>query len=809
MKISYNWLSQFIQPLPSVEDTSKYLTFCGLEVESVEIFEKIKGGLKGLVVGEVMSCEQHPNADRLKLTKVNIGQENLLSIVCGAPNVGNGQKVIVATIGTKLYPTSGESFTIKESKIRGELSQGMLCAADEIGIGDSHDGILVLPAETPIGKEVAQLYDMSSDAVFEIGLTPNRADAVSHYGVARDLAAVLYEQNIDVSLPIIYDKTSIGKAAIEVSVESESQVKRYSGVVIENIVIKESPDWLKTNLLSIGLKPINNIVDITNFVMFELGQPLHAFDLNKINGNKIRINNCGLNTEFITLDGIKRKLSETDLVICDAEEPMCIAGVYGGLNSGVSGETTSIFLESATFDAVAVRKSSKFHGLKTDSSFRFERGTDPEMPLIALKRAIDLIKECAGGNVKAEIFDWNNGEILWHKVNYEWWKMDRLIGEKIPHETAKLILGKLGIKIESENENGIILNIPPFKVDVKSEADVTEEILRIYGYNKISIPEQIRSSSQTSIKPDAWKVKNQISNHLCSIGFNEILNNSLGAGNKNDLMEESASTIKNVEILNPLSTELNTLRRSLVFNLCETVAWNINRQQNDLQIFEWGKTYGRIENKFIETNILGIASTGNTNQENWQVKNKPSHFYQIKGVVDSILNLMGINSLNVVCEEIENNLFTQCIELKVNKKTIGIIGLTNAKVNKITDINNSIWLAELNWDTLFDFFKNYQLVYKEVSKFPSIRRDLALLIDAQISFQDIVKSAKNAERSYLQYINLFDIYQGEKLPQGKKSYAVSFNLVDEEKTMTDSQIESIMNKLIKALNKDLNAELRS
>jgi len=807
MKISYNWLSQFIHPLPSVDETSKNLTFCGLEVESVEVFEKIKGGLKGLVVGEVLSCEQHPNADRLKLTKVNIGNNELLSIVCGAPNVAVGQKVIVATIGTALYPITGESFTIKESKIRGELSQGMLCAADEIGVGTSHDGIIVLPAEKAVGKEVAELYNVSSDNIFEIGLTPNRADAVSHYGVARDLAAVLYEQNIDVVLPNISDNTPIGNAAIEVIIENKEQVKRYSGVVLENIMVKESPEWLKTHLLSIGLKPINNIVDITNYIMFELGQPLHAFDLNKIKGNKIIVKNCPVNTEFTTLDGIKRKLSDADLMICDAQEPMCIAGVYGGLNSGVSNETKSIFLESATFDAVAVRKSSKFHGLKTDSSFRFERGTDPEMPVIAIRRAIDLITEVSEGKVKGEIFDWVGNNNSWQQINFEWWKMDRLIGEKIPHETAKLILNKLGIKIESENESGVLLNIPPFKVDVKSEADVTEEILRIYGYNKISIPEQIRSSSQTSIKPDAWKVKNQISNHLCSIGFNEILNNSLGAGNKNDLIGEIG--LNKIEILNPLSTELNTLRQSFVFNLCETIAWNINRQQNDLQIFEWGKIYGRAGDKFIETNILAIASAGNASQENWQTINKPSHFYQIKGVVDSILQLMGINPLNIICEEIENSLFTQCIQLKVNKKTFGIIGLTHSKVNKIAEINNSVWLAELNWDMLFDFFKNYQLIYKEVSKFPSIRRDLALLIDAQISFQDIVKSAKNAERHYLQHINLFDIYQGEKLPLGKKSYAVSFNLVDEEKTMTDAQIEGIMNKLIKALNKDLNAELRT
>jgi phenylalanyl-tRNA synthetase beta chain len=807
MKISYNWLSQFITPLPSVEDTSKHLTFCGLEVESIEIFEKVKGGLKGLVVGEVLECVQHPNADRLKLTKVNIGSGNNLSIVCGAPNVAAGQKVIVATIGTVLYPISGESFVIKESKIRGELSQGMLCAADEIGVGTSHDGIVVLPTETQVGKALAELYDMNSDYIFEIGLTPNRADAVSHFGVARDLAAVLYEKDVKLIFPEIKDSTNSGNAAIEIVIDNKEQVKRYSGVVLENIIVKESPEWLKTHLLSIGLKPINNIVDITNYVMFELGQPLHAFDLNKIKGNKIIVKNCPVNTEFTTLDGIKRKLSDTDLMICDAQEPMCMAGVYGGLNSGVSIETTAIFLESATFDSVAVRKSSKLHGLKTDSSFRFERGTDPEMPYIALKRAIDLITQTAGGKVKGEIFDWIGNDNSWQKINYEWRKMERLIGEKIPHETAKLILGKLGIKIENENEDGIFLNVPPFKVDVKGEADITEEILRIYGYNKIEIPAQIRSSSQPAIKPDAWNVRNKISNHLCSIGFNEIVNNSLGGGNKNDLLENEG--LQKIELLNPLSSELNTLRQSLVFNLCETIAWNINRQQNDLQIFEWGKIYGKSENKYIENNILGIASAGNSNTENWQTPSKASHFYQIKGVVDSIVNLIGINPLNIICEEIENNLFTQCIQLKVNKKNIGNIGLTNNKVNKLTDINNSVWIAELNWDTLFELFKNYQLVYKEVSKFPSIRRDLALLIDNSVSFQDIVKSARNLERKYLQQINLFDIYQGDKLPQGKKSYAVSFNLLDEEKTMTDNQIEIIMDKLIKGLNKDLNAELRS
>jgi len=807
MKISYNWLSGYINPIPSPEETSALLTATGLEVESTDFFESHKGGLKGLIVGEVMSCEQHPNADRLKLTKVDTGSGERLSIVCGAPNVAAGQKVIVATIGTELFPVSGEPFTIKESKIRGELSQGMLCAEDEIGLGVSHAGLLILPADLEVGSPLADYFGVTNDYTIEIGLTPNRADAASHYGVARDLAAAMYKQQTNLVLPETKTRHSTDQTGpVKVVITTSDAVIRYSGLSIKGVTVKESPDWLKHALKAIGLRPINTVVDVTNFVLHELGQPLHAFDADKIAGNTIRVKTCDEGTPFITLEGTERKLGRNDLMICDAEKPLCIAGVFGGLESGVSATTSNIFLESATFHPVWVRKTSKAHNLKTDSSFRFERGTDPEITVYALQRAADLIIEVAGGEVVDGGIDYYPNPVQWTEIDYKWWKMNRLVGEVIPVDQAKAILIKLGIYIAAENEDGVLLRIPPFKVDVKGEADVTEEILRIYGYNTIAIPSQVRNSVKPTQKPDVWKLKNHLSDNLCSIGFTEALNNSLTAGSLKKFADQNPGKV--VQVLNPLSSELDILRQSLIPGLCETIAWNKNRQQSDLLLFEWGKTYFRTENGFIENEILCLAASGNTTRENWQSKTQPAGYFFIKGAVERILSLLGIGIQDVTIVATDHPAFTDAVEFRLKKKVLATVGSVNGALSKEYGIDSPVWIAECNWNTLLNIYKHFQIEYTEVSKFPTVRRDLALLLDAAVGFDQVVQIARQTERKLLRDINLFDVYEGDKLPAGKKSYAVSFTFLDEEQTLKDVQIEKTMSRLIEAYQKELGAELR-
>lgn len=807
MKISYNWLQRYISPIPTIEETSQRLTASGLEVEGSEIFESHKGGLKGLVVGEVITCIQHPNADRLRLTTVNIGTDDLLSIVCGAPNVAAGQKVIVATIGATLYPSSGESFMIRESKIRGELSQGMLCAEDEIGLGKSHEGILVLATETKAGTPVSELYNVVSDQVLEIGLTPNRSDAMSHFGVARDLAATLYAQDSYLlNFPESAIHLHVGKSPIEIRIENEDAVTRYSGVCIKGIQVKSSPEWLQNSLKAIGLKSINNIVDATNFVMHELGQPLHAFDKEKIKGNKIILKTCKEGTEFQTLDGQERKLGSNDLMICDSEKPLCIAGVFGGLHSGVTEKTTSIFLESATFNAVWVRKTSRALGIKTDSSFRFERGADPEMPVVALERVAALVIEIAGGEIDGGLIDMYPNPVEWAAVELKWDSLDRLVGEVIPRKNVISILEKLGIRLEAENSKGLKLSIPPFKVDVKTPTDVTEEILRIYGYNTIAIPNQVRASVSISEKPDAWKVKNHLSDHLCSIGFTEILNNSLTARNTSKFVSDSLG--KAVEILNPLSSELSIMRQSLLFGVCETIAWNRNRQQADLAIYEWGKTYFKTEKGYQENQQLMLAVSGKANAESWHEKQKPSGYFQLKGSLESIFRMLGIDPLIIEISPIEDPAFEQAFQFKLKKSSLAIVGCVNKELRKSFGIDDEVWVADCSWNTLFATYSKFKLQYSEVPKFPTVRRDLSMLIDSQTGFDKIVSIARGTERKLLRDIDLFDVYEGEKLPAGKKSYAVSFTFLDEEQTLTDKQIDKTMERLIKAYQEQLGAELR-
>jgi phenylalanyl-tRNA synthetase beta chain len=807
MKISANWLRQYLSHSPSPEEISPLLTDCGLEVESLEEFESVKGGLKGIVVGEVKDCQQHPNADRLSLTKVDIGSGDLLSIVCGAPNVATGQKVLVATIGATLFPVSGESFQIKESKIRGELSQGMLCAEDEIGTGKSHDGILVLPSDTKIGTPAAEIFNVSSDQVFEIGLTPNRIDAASHFGVARDLSAVLYEQgDLELLKPQVKSSFTSEGHDVEVSVETSDAVIRYSSIRISNVKVAESPAWLKNALLSIGLRPINNLVDITNYILHETGQPLHAFDANKISGKKIHVKTCAPGTLFKALDGSEHKLTEQDLMICDAQGPLCLAGIYGGLDSGVTEATTEVFLECATFHPVWVRKSSRNHNLKTDSSFRFERGTDPEATIYTLQRAADLIVELAGGKLHAGLTDHYHQQVLPVSLFYRWAEMDRLVGEAIPREAAKKILERLQIHVSSETSEGVQLEIPTFKVGVEGSADVTEEILRIYGYNRIAIPAQVRNSVAPAPKPDPVQLRNRISDHLCGIGFMEALNNSLSPSELASFTTEGVDQA--VKLANPLSSELDILRMSMIPALLENIAWNKNRQQSDLQFFEWGKVYFKQAEGFIEKQRLALFVYGNDKPLHWQADSEKTSFYHLKGVVQHVLQLCGLELNQLTGLMTEDPAYQQAWSIKKGEKELVKMGSIHPMLLKRFDIVGPVWFAEFNWELMLKSYGGSKIQYREVSKFPSVRRDLALLIDQSVQYNQIEKIAFSTEKKLLREVNLFDVYQGDKLPEGKKSYAVSFLFRDEEQTLTDKHIEKSMERLVKALVEQLGAELR-
>ncbi|MEZ5173240.1 MAG: phenylalanine--tRNA ligase subunit beta [Bacteroidia bacterium] len=808
MKISYNWLKNYIKPVPSPEKCSQLLTNTGLEVEGTETIDTIAGGLRGLVVGEVLSCIPHPNADRLKVTQVDTGSGTPAQIVCGAPNVAAGQKVIVALPGAELHPSGGDAFVIKKSKIRGEFSEGMICAEDEIGLGKSHDGIMVLPSDTQVGKPAAEYFGVEQDIVFEIGLTPNRTDAMSHFGVARDLRAALYlDSNYELSIPEVEDLSAgTAKMPVNVEIEDVTGLKRYSGLCIGEIKVQASPDWLQNALRAIGQRPVNNIVDITNYVMFESGQPLHAFDLAEVKGNTIRVGTCAEGSDFITLDGVKRKLGATDLMILNAQEPMCIAGVFGGLNSGVKDSTTGIFLESACFDAVRVRKTSKFHGLKTDSSFRFERGTDPEACVYALERAASLIFEIAGGRQNGGVFDWYPEPLEWKGIQLRWTSLDKLVGEKIDREEAKSILNHLGFRIETESVTGLKLSVPPFKTDVTLEADVVEEILRIYGYNRIAIPEQFKAAINLTDSTLTWKLRNQVSDRLSGLGFAEILNNSLIA--EAGLALLPADGTEAVKLLNPLSNELNVLRKSMLNTMCESLAWNMNRQQNQLAFYEWGSVYSFSEGKFRETEMLSLALAGDMIPQNWHGKSTVSGYYSLKGILEGLLTQLGINPAELQLAEKQHPGLAPCFEISISKKTAGLIGCLSDTTRKAFDLNKGIWFAELNWKVLQKIRMKYKAVIVDPPRFPSVRRDLALVIDRGVQYGSLYETAFKTERKLLKEVNLFDVYQGEKLPEGKKSYALSFTLMDEAKTLTDKQVEKVMERLLEAFGSDWGAKLR-
>lgn len=808
MKISYNWLKQFIKIDWDATKTGNLLTDLGLEIEGIEAFQSVKGGLEGIVVGHVLTCEKHPNADRLNVTTVDLGDGQPVQIVCGAPNVAAGQKVPVATVGTTLYDDKGEPWTIKKGKIRGEVSNGMICAEDELGLGESHDGIMILQEDLVPGKPLAEVFEVEDDKVFEIGLTPNRADAMSHMGVARDLRAGLIQE--DINLEFITPSVSSfhvdnRTSAVSVEVLDHERSPRYCGVTITGLKVQESPMWLQNRLKAIGLAPKNNVVDATNYVLHELGQPLHAFDLAKISGGEINVKTCAAGTKFTTLDEVERELHEEDLMICDAEKPLCIAGVFGGLNSGVSEGTTSIFLESAFFDPVSVRKTAKRHGLNTDASFRFERGIDPNITKYALRRAVLLIQEIAGGIVSSEIVDIYPKKIEDHQVFLHFAEAHKLIGEEIPRETIKSILTSLDIKINNVTESGIGMTIPAYRNDVTREVDVIEEVLRVYGYNNIQFKEKLNASISGSSRFEDYKLQNITGDQLAALGFNEILNNSLTSPKYAELTTELKPE-HNVTMLNPLSQDLSVMRQSMLFSGLEAVVHNINRRQESLKLFEFGKTYHHYSEEREEFKHLSLILTGNQNDESWTTATKPVSFFYLRGVVDGIFTKLGIKNYSV--KPVKDSVFAEGITLNLGKKTLVKLGMVSKKILKHFDIDQEVLYADFDWDLILTLVGKKQILFAPISKYPAVRRDFALLVDDKVTFNELYQTASNAERKVLKEVNLFDVYQGKNIPQGKKSYALSFTLQDEHKTLTDKQIDKIMSKLQSSFEKSLGAELR-
>jgi phenylalanyl-tRNA synthetase beta chain len=808
MKISYNWLKQFIKTDWSAEETGELLTDLGLEIEGIETYQSVKGGLEGIVVGEVLTCVQHPNADRLKITTVNIGGDEPLQIVCGAPNVAAGQKVPVATIGTTLYTEKGEAWTIKKGKIRGEESHGMICAEDELGLGKSHDGIMVLDQKLKAGALAADIFNIENDQVFEIGLTPNRADAMSHYGTARDLKAGLMQKDINTEMitPSVssfhVERRSL---KIDIDVKDNNLAPRYCGLTITGLKVEDSPSWLQHRLKSIGLTPKNNIVDITNYVLHELGQPLHAFDAAKITGNKVIVKTLPAGTKFKTLDDVERELDAEDLMICDAEKPMCIAGVFGGVHSGVSEGTTSIFLESAYFNPVSIRKTAKRHALNTDASFRFERGIDPNITDYALKRAALMILDIAGGEVSSDLMDFYPKKIEDYQVRLSFENAKKLIGEEIPKETIKSILTSLDIKVNNVTEAGLGLTVPAYRNDVQREADVIEEILRVYGYNNIKTTEKLNASISNTSKFEDFKLQNIIGNQLSSQGFFEILSNSLTSP-KYIALSDQLKEEHNVEMLNPLSNDLSVMRQSLLFSGLEAVSYNINRKRDNLKLYEFGKTYHNYNERREEHKHLSILLSGNKNTVRWNSPIQKSDFFYLKGIVNATLGRLGISRFKV--SPIKNDVFSEGISLSIGKTKLVDFGIVNSKALKHFGISQEVLFADFNWDNVIEMAKHTDIKFKGIPKYPEVRRDFALLLDEQVTFEDIDKIAMQTEKQLLKDVDLFDVYQGKNLPKGKKSYAVSFTIQDEHKTLTDKQIDKIMNKLQANFEKQLGAELR-
>lgn len=820
MNISYNWLKEYVDFNLTPEETAAALTSIGLEVGSVEERQAVKGGLKGLCVGQVETCEKHPDSDHMHVCQVNIGKETPLQIVCGAPNVACRQKVIVATIGTVLYD-GDNAFTIKRSKLRGIESYGMLCAEDEIGIGNNHDGIIVLPEDTPIGMLASEYYKLESDYIIEVDITPNRADACSHYGVARDLYAWLKQNGYETSLHRPSDKNFLvdnHNLEIDVKIEDKERCPRYAAVTISGCEVKDSPDWLKDKLRIIGLRPINNIVDITNYIMHAYGQPLHCFDADMIEGKTIIVKTQQNGTPFVTLDGVKHTLSEEDLTICNTNEPMCIAGILGGKGSGTYDSTKNVLFESAYFNPTTIRKSARRHGLNTDASFRFERGIDPNGVIYALKQAAILAKELAGGTVSMEIKDVNTAPVSNFNIHLDYKYLNNLIGKTIPRETVKDILSSLEIQLSNETEDGIDLAVPPYRVDVKRPCDIAEEILRIYGYNNVQIPTSIKSSLTIKGEEDrSDKLQNLISEQLTAQGFNEILNNSLTKAVYYDSLE-SYPLKKCVRLLNPLSEDLCVLRQTLLFGGLESLRFNINHKSPNLKMYEFGKTYSFKSNEKDESNRLGAYSeelhlglwiTGNMIENSWTNKNQQYSFYNIKAYVENIFTRLGVNIGLMFFKEFTSDLYSSALQITDrNEKVYATMGIISKKVLKLAELKAQIFYADINWQLLMKKNRKNIVSYKEISKFPSVSRDLALLLDKKITFQEIEAVAYQTERNLLKKIELFDVYEGNNLPENKKSYAINFTLQDPNKTLTDKQIDKVMKALMNNFKHKLQADLR-
>ena len=878
MKIAFNWLKEYINTDKAPEEVAQLLTDCGLEVESTEIFQSVKGGLEGIVIGEVLTVEKHPDAEKLSLTTVNTGNGNILNIVCGAPNVKAGQKVLVATIGTTIYKGE-DSFVIKKSKIRGSVSEGMICAEDELGLGSSHEGIMVLDAAATVGMKAKDYLKITDDTIFEIGLTPNRPDATSHYGVARDLNAVLSvsgfkfqvsssNENIQNSKFIIQNSVSLPSVegfgvdnkdrVIAVEVEDRSACPRYSGITITGFKVADSPEWLANRLKSIGLRPINNIVDITNFVMMECGQPLHAFDAEQIKGNKVVIKKLAKGSKFITLDEAERTLSGDDLMICNAEEGMCIAGVFGGLHSGINDKTNTLFLESAYFDPKTVRKTAKFHGLSTDSSFRFERGADPNMTIYALKRAAMLIKEIAGGQISSDIVDIYPEPVKNAVVNVNIDNINKLIGKTIDRKIIITILESLGIEIlegaADQNNVQLTLSVPPFKSDVKREADIIEEVLRIYGYNNIELPSEVKLSLNYSSKNLKETLQNKISNYLVFNSYYEIYCNSL----TRSIYTEAVSDFKteeNVKMLNPISKDLNVMRQTLLFGGLETIVHNYNRKIHDLKLFEFGNVYqyspksevgsqkysqnnnikGAHENASLSSEVgspqkeakseernaksgvanyneeyhLSLLMTGKEFNESWKTGDAQADFFDMKYHVSNILKYAGINVSELKSNNIANSIYESGLIYTDNSDSeIISLGVLNRNVLKLMDIKTNVLYADINWDKLIMLSQKNTIKYKELPKYPEVRRDIAMLIDKAIQYADIEKLAYQTERKLLKKVDLFDVYEGEKIDKDKKSYAISLILQDNEKTLTDKEVDKVIDRIKSNLINSFKATIR-
>ncbi|KAF9657940.1 phenylalanine--tRNA ligase subunit beta [Tenacibaculum sp. ZH5_bin.1] len=808
MKISYNWLQQFLQTDWEAEKTGELLTDLGLEVEGIETVESIKGSLKGVVVGEVLTCEKHANADKLKVTTVDLGNGTPVQIVCGAPNVAAGQKVPVATVGTMLYDEKGEGFKIKKGKIRGEESHGMICAEDELGLGQSHDGIMVLDENLAPGTPCSEVFNIETDYVFEIGLTPNRADAMSHYGVARDLRAGLIQQgtNIELISPSVSDfHVDERTHKIDIEIEDKDLAPRYCGITITDVEVKESPEWIQNRLKAIGLTPKNNIVDITNYVLHELGQPLHAFDASKIRGGKVVVKTLEEGTKFTTLDDVERELSSEDIMICDADDnPLCIGGVFGGAQSGVTEHTTSIFLESAYFNPVSVRKTAKRHGLNTDASFRFERGIDINTTKYALKRAALLIEEYAGGKMSSDILDFYPVKVEDFEVFLSFENAYKLIGQEIPKETIKKILASLDIKINSVTEAGLGLVVPSYRVDVQREADIIEEILRVYGYNNVEFSHKLNTSISFDSDKEV-KIENIVADQLTSLGFNETMANSLTKADYIELSENLNAGF-NVEMLNPLSNDLKVMRQSLLFSGLESVAYNINRKNNSLKFYEFGKTYHKYESGYQEDKHLTLFVTGNRTQDSWKIATQTSDFFYVKGIVTALLSRLGIDKLKTT--PTKSDVFSEGITLSLGKTKLVELGVVKRAILKEFSIKQEVLFADFNWQNILDLVGKKKIKVADLPKFPAVKRDLALLLDNKVEFKEIYNLAFQSERKLLKEVDLFDVYEGDKLPEGKKSYAVSFVLQDENKTLADKQIDKIMQKLQQTFEKNLDAVLR-